>query len=110
MKEGTGRIRVLLADAHDLERSGIKALLARIADFEVVAEASTGEGLLAALRWNTPDVVITDLSMPTMDGVAAIEAVRALDPRLPILVLSMHDTADYVKRATAAGSMPRFLR
>src|SRR4051812_19755521 len=91
---GSPGIRVVLADDHDLVRSGIKALLGRIPDLSVVGEAATGEELLAVVRGELPDVVITDLSMPMMDGVAAIERVHALHPQLPILVLSMYDTAD----------------
>jgi DNA-binding NarL/FixJ family response regulator len=98
------RKHVVLADDHDLVRGGIQALLELLPEVEVVAEASSGEELLAVLERVKPDLVITDIHMPGMDGLAAIAQIRARHPALPILVLSMHDTADFVRRAIASGA------
>jgi DNA-binding NarL/FixJ family response regulator len=100
----TTAIRVVLADDHDLVRSGIKALLRQMPGIEVVAEARDGEELLAVLGGVQPDVVMTDISMPVMDGIQAIEKIGALYPAVKVLVLSMYDGAEYVKRAVASGA------
>jgi DNA-binding NarL/FixJ family response regulator len=98
------RRQVVLADDHDLVRGGIQALLELLPEVEVVADASSGEELLGILERLKPDLVITDIHMPGMDGLAAIAQIRARHPALPILVLSMYDTADFVQRAIASGA------
>jgi DNA-binding NarL/FixJ family response regulator len=98
------RVRVVLADDHDLVRKGIRALLEAIPGVEVIGEAAGGEELLAILRTVRPDVVMTDISMPGIDGIEAIARINADWPELPILVLSMYNTVDVVKRAVASGA------
>lgn len=98
------RIRLVLADDHDLVRSGIKALLSAIDGVEVVAEASDGSELIAAVDTFVPDVVMTDISMPGMDGITAISQIHVTHPEVRLLVLSMYDTVDLVKRAVASGA------
>jgi DNA-binding NarL/FixJ family response regulator len=97
-------LRIVLADDHDLVRSGIKALLTMIDGVEVIAEARDGRELLTLLEGVTPDLVMTDISMPGMDGIAAIAEIHDRYPTLKVLVLSMYDTADFVKRAMASGA------
>lgn len=97
-------IQVVLADDHHLVRSGIRSLLHRLQDVRVVAEAATGEELLGILHQVQPDVVITDIAMPGMDGITAITTIKALYPQLRVIVLSMHQGADVIKRAVAAGA------
>lgn len=97
-------MNVVLADDHDLVRGGIQALLELLPDVEVVAEASSGEELLAVLERIEPDLVITDIHMPGMDGLTAIAKMRARHPTLRILVLSMHATGEFVRRAVANGA------
>ncbi len=97
-------IRVVLADDHDLVRSGIKALLSMIDGVEVVAEARDGLELIQLVERLEPDVVMTDISMPRMDGIAAISKIHATHPKVRLLVLSMYDTVDFVKRAVASGA------
>ena len=97
-------IRVVLADDHDIVRSGIKALLGTMEGVEVVAEARDGLELIEVLEHVQPDVVLTDLSMPRLDGISAIARIHARHPDLRILVLSMYDTVDFVKRAVASGA------
>jgi DNA-binding NarL/FixJ family response regulator len=91
-------IRVVLADDHDLVRSGIKALLSMIDGVQVIAE------LIQLVDNLQPDVVMTDISMPRMDGIAAISQIHAKHPKVRLLVLSMYDTVDFVKRAVASGA------
>lgn len=100
----TETIDVVLADDHDLVRTGIKALLLGIPGVRVAAEARDGEELLAVLESVRPDVVVTDISMPGMDGLAALERIRQRHPSVRVLVLSMFESADFIKRAVAAGA------
>jgi DNA-binding NarL/FixJ family response regulator len=95
---------VVLADDHDLVRSGIKALLSTVEGVQVIAEARNGTELLALLDSVKPDVVMTDISMPGMDGITAIAEIHARHPQVKVLVLSMYDTVDFVKRAVANGA------
>ena len=97
-------IRVVLADDHDLVRSGIKALLGMVEGVKVVAEARDGRELVTLVESLAPDVVMTDISMPGMDGIAAIAEIHARMPEVRVLVLSMYDTVDFVKRAVASGA------
>jgi two-component system, NarL family, nitrate/nitrite response regulator NarL len=97
-------IQVVLADDHDLVRSGIKALLATVEGVQVIAEARNGQELLSLLESVKPDVVMTDISMPGMDGITAIAEIHARYPDVRVIVLSMYDTVDFVKRAVANGA------
>lgn len=97
-------IQVVLADDHDLVRSGIKALLSTVEGVRVIAEARNGNELLALLESVKPDVVMTDISMPGMDGITAIAEIHARYPDVRVIVLSMYDTVDFVKRAVANGA------
>ena len=97
-------IQVVLADDHDLVRSGIKALLSTVEGVQVIAEARNGNELLQLLESVKPDVVMTDISMPGMDGITAIAEIHARFPDVKVLVLSMYDTVDFVKRAVANGA------
>ncbi len=97
-------IRIVLADDHDLVRSGIKALLSMIEGVEVIAEARDGKELINLVDSLDPDVVMTDISMPGMDDITAIAEIHAKHPKMRMLVLSMYDTVDFVKRAVANGA------
>lgn len=100
----SARIRVMLVDDHAIVREGYRALLAKHADLEVVAEAADGaEAYLAAQR-GLPDVVVMDLSMPGMGGLEAIARLRARFPELRILVFTMHDNPSFAMQATRAGA------
>jgi DNA-binding NarL/FixJ family response regulator len=97
-------IQVVLADDHDLVRSGIKALLSTVEGVQVIAEARNGNELLQLLESVKPDVVMTDISMPGMDGITAIAEIHSRFPDVRVIVLSMYDTVDFVKRAVANGA------
>ena len=97
-------IRVVLADDHDLVRLGIAALLCDVEGVEVVGEAGNGEELIALVERLRPDLAMTDISMPGMDGLEAIVHIHSRWPEVRLLVLSMHNTADFVKRAVANGA------
>lgn len=95
---------VVLADDHDLVRAGIQGLIELLPDVEVIAQARSGEELLDLLAQVRPDLVVTDIGMPGIDGVEVVARIRARDPSLPILVLSMFDSPETVQRAVAAGA------
>jgi NarL family two-component system response regulator LiaR len=101
----TGRIRVLVVDDHLVVRAGIRTLLAPEAEIEVVGEARDGaEAVAEALRLQ-PDVILMDLMMPRMDGIAAIERILAGQPATRILVLTSFEADDKVFPAIRAGAL-----
>jgi DNA-binding NarL/FixJ family response regulator len=99
-----GAVRVVLADDHDLVRSGIAALLSLVDGVEVIAEARSGEELIALVEQLQPDLVLTDITMPGMDGLAAVAQIHSRWPQVRLVVLSMHHTIEFVKRAVANGA------
>jgi two-component system, NarL family, response regulator NreC len=96
--------RILLVDDHAVVREGLKAMLARHGDLQVVAEADNGHDAIEAARQQRPDVAVIDLTMPSMNGLEAIRRVRALGEGTHVLVLSMHSGAEYVRLALRAGA------
>ncbi|MEO5671251.1 MAG: response regulator transcription factor [Ramlibacter sp.] len=100
----TKLIRIVLADDHDLVRSGIKALLSTIAGVEVIAEAGNGNELILLYEQLKPEIVMTDICMPGMDGIAAISQIHTKYPEARIMVLSMHDTVKFIKQAVSSGA------
>lgn len=100
----TTPIRLVLADDHDLVRSGIKALLGMVPGVQVEGEARNGTELVALVDAIVPDIAMTDIAMPGMDGIAAIADIHRRHPQVRLLVLSMHDTVGIVRRAVAAGA------
>jgi DNA-binding NarL/FixJ family response regulator len=97
-------VQIVLADDHELVRSGIKALLTKIEGVEVIAEAHDGEELVTLIDAVKPDLIMTDIAMPKMDGIAAIAEIHSRYPEVKILVLSMDDKVDVIKRAIASGA------
>ena len=103
-------IRIVIADDHPIVRSGLMGLLASQDDFDVVAEASDGRELVAAVQRTRPDVVLTDLRMPALDGVGAIREMCAANPGLKVLVLTTYDTDADILRAVEAGATGYLLK
>lgn len=98
-------IKVLLADDHSIVRAGLRRLIEESGDMTVVAEAADGREALRAVESAPPDVVVVDLSMPGLDGLEVISRLHTAFPSLPLLVLTMHEEAQYVVRAIEAGAM-----
>jgi len=103
-------IRVLLVDDHALVRAGLAALLDATDDLAVVGEAAGGEQAVELALNTTPDVVLMDLSMPGMDGIAATRAVLAELPQTQVLVLTSFSDRDRVRDALAAGAIGYLLK
>lgn len=97
-------IRILLVDDHTLFRSGLKALLSRQADFEIVGEASDGlEGVKLAEQLK-PDLVLLDLDMPVMNGTEALAQMLATNRELPVVMLTVSEDAEDLKEAFVLGA------
>ena len=97
-------MKILLADDHALFRAGLRALLSDIAEVQIVAEASDGEQAVRLAASTEPDLVFLDIAMPVLGGLAATEKIKAARPATRIIVLSMHLTEDYIRRALSAGA------
>ncbi|HZY15461.1 MAG TPA: response regulator transcription factor [Ramlibacter sp.] len=97
-------IRIVLADDHAIVREGLKRIVCEVADFAVAGEAADGTEVMQAVRGLDFDVLVLDLSMPGRSGMELIKLVKADKPRLKILVLSMHQEAQYAVRAIKSGA------
>ncbi len=103
-------IRVLLADDHVLMRAGISALLQRLPDLTVVAEADDGREALQMIATQQPDIAMLDISMPELNGLEVAERVAREFPAVRVIILSMHATSDYVLRAMRVGASGYLLK
>ncbi len=98
------KIRLLITDDHELVRAGLVQFLGSSPGIEVVAEASSGDELLATLRATKVDLLLLDMSMPGMSGEDLIARIKSRYPDMRILVLSMHNETEVVLRAMKAGA------
>jgi two-component system invasion response regulator UvrY len=98
-------IKVLLADDHSIVRAGLRRIVEESGDMEVIAEAADGKEAIQQAHEQLPDVAVIDISMPVLDGLEVISQLRNYYPKLPILVLTMHEEGQYVVRAIEAGAM-----
>jgi DNA-binding NarL/FixJ family response regulator len=96
-------IRVLVVDDHPMVREGLRSMVAGDG-VDVVAEAASGADALRQAAQVRPDLVLLDLELPDMDGLAVLRRLRESDPRLPVLVVTMHHDVTLVRRAVAAGA------
>ena len=97
-------IRIVIAAAHTIMREGLKRILEGADDIEVVGEATDGFEALAQVRKGGFDLLMLDLSMPGRNGVELIRQIKDEMPKLPILILTMHDEEQYAVRAIRAGA------
>lgn len=103
-------IGVLVVDDHDVLRTGLRSMLAGNPEIEIVGEADNGWEALEVLEEIDPDVVLLDVTMPGLDGLATLARIRALRPELPVLILSMHDDPAYVEEAIGSGAAGYLLK
>jgi len=96
--------RVLLADDHNLVLAGIRALVEEIEGVQIVAEAGNGREAVAMVKLHRPDLVIMDITMKELNGIEATAQIKAEAPATRVLILSMHTTEDFVRRAIMAGA------
>jgi DNA-binding NarL/FixJ family response regulator len=103
-------IRLLLVDDQNIVRKGLKVLLEAQAGFQIVGEAGNGREAIAQVEALQPDVVLMDVRMPEMDGVAATQIIVKQFPKTRVLVLSTFDDDDYVVRAMQGGAKGYLLK
>ncbi len=96
-------IRILIADDHSITREGLKVMLNKMENFEVVAEAENGRLAISLTRKLLPDVVVMDINMPDLNGVDATRQIVAELPQTRIIALSMYSDRSYVKGMLKAG-------
>lgn len=104
MISNANKVRVILADDHTLVRAGIRALLERISNLEVVAEASDGREAIELARQHKPDVLVMDISMPNMNGLEAAARMNKEQPRVRVIILSRHKDEAYYWEALKKGA------
>jgi DNA-binding NarL/FixJ family response regulator len=97
-------VRIVLADDHALVRAGIRALLQGIEGVAVVGEAENGRDALALCKEHQPDLAILDITMQELNGIDAAAQVKAACPATRVLILSMHSSEEFVRRAIKAGA------
>ena len=96
--------QILIVDDHDLVRAGLKAMLSTEPDFQIVSEASDGREAIDLCRLKRPDLVLMDVRMPRMDGLAATRAIKQQQPDISVLILTVHENQDYMLEAIRAGA------
>lgn len=102
------RIRVLLADDHRIVAEGLKGLLEP--EFKLVGVVEDGFALLKVAAEEKPDVIVTDISMPGLNGIEALEELRKEDPDVHVVCLTMHRNVAYARRALDAGALGYVLK
>lgn len=100
--EAVARKAVLVVDDHPLMRQGLALLINQQQDMHVCGEAEEAHAAMQAIAEHRPDIVILDISLNGPDGLEVLKNIRASDPDLPVLILSMHDEAIYAERALRA--------
>src|ERR1700736_6012639 len=103
-------LRVLVADDHEIVRKGLRSLLEAQPGWQVVDEALDGRDAVAKAKQYKPDVVVLDLSMPTLNGLEATRQILAHDPRIKVLILTMHDSDPIIKDVLDAGARGYLLK
>ncbi|TCZ67711.1 response regulator transcription factor [Flaviaesturariibacter aridisoli] len=104
MKNPEDRIKVAIADDHHLFRTGVRTSLSAYRDIQMVAEAENGMQLLNLLRHIHPDVVLLDIQMPIMDGLATLPEIKKLYPDVKVIMLSMHNDHSMISRMMELGA------
>ena len=104
MKTDNSKTRILIADDHKMVRAGLAALLETEPDLQVVGQAENGKDAIAKALELAPDVVIMDLMMPVMDGVAATAELHRLRPEVKILILTTYGSSDGIAHALENGA------
>jgi len=95
--------RILLADDHSLLREAIKNSIEEVPGLKVIGEAGDGVDLMRLLSRTTPDLIILDISMPNLPGLDAAKIIKARNPDIKILILTMHKSGEFLRRALAVG-------
>ena len=103
-------IRILIVDDQRIVREGIKILLEKKSDIQIVGDASEGKEALQKIRALQPDVLLLDINMPGIDGFTIAERIKIISPKIKIIMLSSHEDKDYVQKATEIGAKGYLLK
>jgi len=98
------RIRILIADDHEIFRKGLRSLLEPRAEFQICGEAANGLEVVESAKQLLPDVILMDISMPQIDGLQATRIIRSQLPNCQVLILSQHDSPHMLSAALKAGA------
>lgn len=98
------RVKILVADDHEIVRRGLRAMLEARPDWEIVAEAVTGRDAIEKAKQTTPDVAIIDVGMPELNGLEATRQVLKALPQTEVLILTMHENEQIVREVLDAGA------
>lgn len=101
---------IVLVDDHSLVRDGIKALLESEQDLKVIGEGSDGTEAISLVQQKKPDLLIIDIRMPKMTGIEAVEKLNVLHTDVKCIILSMHDSEEYILQSVAAGAQGYLLK
>lgn len=104
MVEAKSKTRIVLADDHPLLRQALRDVLEKQPDFEVIAEASNGEEAVKLATEMLPDAVIMDISMPVLNGLEATKQIKATNPSIAVLVLTVHSDSEHILSILRAGA------
>jgi DNA-binding NarL/FixJ family response regulator len=98
------KVRIVIAEDHTILREGLRSLLSSNANFEVVGEAGDGREAIRQVKKLKPDLILSDLSMPRMNGMEAIKEIKRESPATKILVLTVHRAEEYILATFRAGA------
>src|SRR4051794_1729685 len=103
-KDNSDKIKILITDDHTVFRTGVKTSLAQFRDIEVIGEAENGKQLLNLLRVLEPDVILLDIQMPVMDGIATLPEVKKISPNAKVVMLTMNDDIAMISKLMEIGA------
>jgi len=103
-------IRILLADDHSIVREGLRVLLERQQEFEVIGDVADGRQAVEMAETSHPDVVVMDVAMPVLNGIEAARRITSRTPEVGVVMLSMHSDESYILRALKAGARGYLLK
>ena len=103
-------VRILIADDHELVRRGLAAELSQVSNWQVAAEAANGQEAVALAARIKPDLIVLDLSMPELNGLAATRRILEADPAARILILTAHESEQLIREVLAAGALGYVLK
>src|SRR6266481_6821274 len=103
-------IKLLLVDDHPIVRKGIGSCLAKFPNLQIVGEAADGQEAFRKVRELNPDIVLMDVDMPQMDGLAVTQVLRKEMPHIKVLMLSMYRDTDYILRILQSGALGYILK
>jgi two-component system, NarL family, nitrate/nitrite response regulator NarL len=104
------KIKVMLVDDHPMVLEGIKSFLSSRENIEVIGEAMDGEEAISKVKILAPDIILMDISMPTINGIETTRIIRDIDPTVKVIILTMHDDVEYVQQFAESGARGYLLK